>query len=75
MEKYPSCALCKVSDKSLLIASHIKPWKNNEADEKTDIDNGFIFCPNHDRLFDKGFISFDGSGQIMACVYQNKIVL
>ena len=34
MEKYPSCALCKVSDKSLLIASHIKPWKNNEADEK-----------------------------------------
>ena len=65
LEKYQSCALCKVSDKSLLIASHIKPWRNSESDEKTDIDNGFIFCPNHDRLFDKGFISFDDSGQIM----------
>lgn len=65
LEKYPSCALCKVSDKSLLIASHIKPWRNSEADEKTDIDNGFILCPNHDRLFDKGFISFDDNGRIM----------
>ena len=65
LEKYPSCVLCKVSDKSLLIASHIKPWRNSESDEKTDIDNGFILCPNHDRLFDKGFISFDDSGQIM----------
>lgn len=65
LEKYPSCVLCKVSDKSLLIASHIKPWKNSEPEEKTDVDNGFILCPNHDRLFDKGFISFDDSGQIM----------
>ena len=65
LEKYPSCVLCKVSDKSLLIASHIKPWKNSEPDEKTDVDNGFILCPNHDRLFDKGFISFDDNGQIM----------
>ena len=61
LEKYPSCVMCKVSDKSLLIASHIKPWKNSGPDEKTDIDNGFILCPNHDKLFDKGFISFDGS--------------
>ena len=28
----PSCSLCKISDKSLLIASHIKPWKNSEAE-------------------------------------------
>ena len=24
-----------------------------------------LLCPNHDKLFDKGFISFDQSGKIM----------
>ena len=29
-----------------------------------DLDNGFLFCPNHDQLFDQGWITFDDSGKI-----------
>jgi len=47
------------------VASHIKPWSASSVFEKVDADNGFLFCPNHDKLFDMGFISFSSSGRIM----------
>ena len=65
LKKYDCCCLCKVSNPKFLIASHIKPWANSENDEKLDADNGFLLCPNHDALFDSGYISFDENGVIM----------
>lgn len=59
------CKLCKMSNKNLLIASHIKPWSKSNGNEKVDIDNGFLLCPNHDALFDKGYISFEDTGEII----------
>lgn len=59
------CKLCGVTDKRFLIASHIKPWYQSNHEERIDVDNGFLFCPNHDALFDKGFITFDNSGKII----------
>lgn len=59
------CRLCGVTDKRFLIASHIKPWSQSDDKERLDLDNGFLFCPNHDALFDKGFISFDENGEII----------
>lgn len=59
------CALCGVSNKSLLIASHIKPWAKSDCNEKLSKYNGLLLCPNHDKLFDKGFISFTDDGEIM----------
>ena len=50
---------------ALLNASHIKPWRDCLPEEKLDRDNGFLLCPNHDRLFDKGFISFADDGTIL----------
>ncbi len=50
---------------ALLIASHIKPWAESEPKEKLDVDNGFLMCPNHDKLFDKGYITFDDNGKII----------
>lgn len=58
------CALCGVTDKNLLIASHIKPWSKSTNVERLDVNNGLLLCPNHDSLFDKGFISFDATGKI-----------
>lgn len=49
----------------MLIASHIKPWIDSLPEEKLDIDNGFLMCPNHDRLFDRGIISFDDDGKLL----------
>lgn len=64
LRRYKKCCLCGVSEPKLLVASHIKPWSESEALEKLDVDNGFIFCPNHDRLFDGGWISFADDGSI-----------
>lgn len=64
--KYKSkCCLCEVNNECLLVASHIKPWAKSEANEKLDDANGLLLCPNHDKLFDLGFISFDDDGNIL----------
>ena len=73
LNKYHSCCLCNVSNPKLLIASHIKPWVKSEAKEKLDSDNGLLLCPNHDALFDSGYISFDENGRIMISEKLNEI--
>ncbi len=65
LDKYKCCCLCKVENSYFLIASHIKPWVDSEPEEKLDDNNGFLLCPNHDTLFDGGFISFDDNGKIL----------
>ena len=65
LRKYNHCALCGVNNADLLIASHIKPWSESEKEERTDVNNGMMLCPNHDRLFDNGLISFDKNGDIL----------
>lgn len=62
------CCLCGVSGKDMLIASHIKPWSVASADERVDVNNGLLLCPNHDWLFDKGYISFDSNGKVIISV-------
>lgn len=57
LKLYDHCCLCKVSDTRLLIASHIKPWADSNEMEKVDPYNGLLLCPNHDKLFDQGFIT------------------
>ncbi len=65
LKKFGKCCLCGVSHDTLLVASHIKPWSVSENNEKLDINNGLLLCPNHDKLFDKGYISFDNDGKIL----------
>jgi len=63
--KYSSCLICGIKSSSLLVASHIKPWKASSPIERLDVNNGLLLCPNHDRLFDRGLISFDEKGKIL----------
>lgn len=65
LKRYNRCCLCGVENHTLLTASHIKPWAESEPKEKLDVDNGFLMCPNHDRVFDKGYITFDDEGKII----------
>lgn len=65
LKRYKRCCLCGVRNPALAIASHIKPWAACKVEEKIDIENGFLMCPNHDKLFDEGWISFDDNGRIM----------
>jgi hypothetical protein len=49
-----------------LRASHCKPWRdcsNNE--ERLDGENGLLLTPTIDHLFDRGFISFENSGELI----------
>ena len=60
-----SCAVtgCQVTD--LLRASHIKPWRDSNNNERLDPFNGFLLIPNLDAAFDRGLISFANDGIIL----------
>ncbi|MEX0759034.1 MAG: HNH endonuclease signature motif containing protein [Tistlia sp.] len=59
----PFCRVTGITNPSLLIASHIKPWRVCEsAHERLDGFNGFLLTPDVDLLFDRGFISFEDDG-------------
>lgn len=53
------CCITGLSSKSLLIASHIKPWKDSTEDEKANPTNGLCLNALHDKAFDRGFITID----------------
>lgn len=65
LKKYGKCCLCGIQNPDLLIASHLKPWSQSDKREKLDAGNGLLLCPNHDKLIDGGFVSFDNSGKII----------
>lgn len=59
------CRLTRVEDHSLLIASHIKAWRESSNEEKMDGNNGLLLSAHVDRLFDRGWISFSDSGAVL----------
>lgn len=67
------CLLCEIDFKPLLIASHIKPWAKCTNTERMDINNGLLLCPLHDKLFDKGYLSFDDNMLIISKSINNDI--
>jgi predicted restriction endonuclease len=65
IDYWSSCSVTKYKNIDILIASHIKPWKSSSNEERLDVYNGFLLTPNLDKLFDKGYISFNDNGEIM----------
>jgi hypothetical protein len=60
-----SCRLTGITNPSLLIASHIKPWRScTTAEQRLDGSNGLLLTPDADLLFDRGFITFENDGDI-----------
>lgn len=59
------CSISHFGKADILIASHIKPWRSSDNFERTDLFNGLLLLPNYDKLFDKGYISFDEKGKIL----------
>lgn len=64
INKYESCALCDLMS-NYTIASHIKPWADSNDIERLDGYNGFLMCPNHDYLFDRGLVTIDEYGSVI----------
>ena len=40
--------------KRMLVAGHIKPWKDSTSAERMDLRNGLAACPSHDVAFNTG---------------------
>ena len=60
------CRITKVDNPAHLRASHAKPWRDcNSNDERLDGENGLLLTPSIDHLFDRGFITFEDSGQLV----------
>jgi hypothetical protein len=70
-----SCRVTGVEIPSLLIASHIKPWKTSSNEERLNGHNGLFLSPHVDKLFDGGFISFEDSGEMLVSPLLDETVL
>lgn len=64
MERCKRCALTGITTQDVLIASHIKPWRASDNQERTDPNNGILLAAHIDRLFDKGYITFTEDGTL-----------
>ena len=59
------CPITGITDRRILTASHIKPWRVSNNLERLDKNNGFIFSPTIDKLFDIGLITFENDKTIL----------
>jgi putative restriction endonuclease len=59
------CRVTRVDRPEHLIASHIKPWRESDNHERLFEGNGLLLTPTIDHLFDRGFISFENSGELL----------
>lgn len=60
-----SCRITHVERMEHLMASHVQPWRDSSNEQRLDGENGLLLTPTVDHLFDKGFISFEDSGQLI----------
>lgn len=65
------CVFCGLSIPSagakvqrMLVASHIKPWRDCTPAERLDVRNGLTACPTHDVAFDTGLMTINGGLRI-----------
>ena len=50
--------------KHMLLAGHIKPWRDSTPSERLDPRNGLAACPAHDVAFDTGLLAVNGGLRI-----------
>ena len=65
LDEISFCPITGRTDKRILTASHIKPWRVSNNNERLDKNNGFIFSPTIDKLFDIGLITFENNKSLL----------
>ncbi|NOI16879.1 HNH endonuclease [Vibrio coralliilyticus] len=69
VQMWGGCAVTGYRNTQLLLASHIKPWRQSNNKERLDKFNGLLLLANLDKAFDLGFISFDNNGKVLISDY------
>lgn len=58
------CPLTGITDRALLRASHIIPWRDCASDaDRLDVHNGLLLSALWDAAFDQGLVTFSDEGQ------------
>ena len=66
------CRITGVTNRVQLVASHCKPWRDSNNEERLDGENGLLLTPSIDHLFDRGFIGFEDSGSLIVSPVAHK---
>jgi putative restriction endonuclease len=69
------CRITRVDNGAHLIASHIKPWRESNDEERLAGGNGLMLTPSIDHLFDRGFISFADEGEVLISPVADRVSL
>jgi putative restriction endonuclease len=59
------CRITGVENPVHLVASHCKPWRDANNEERLNGENGLLLTPTIDHLFDRGFIGFEDNGRLI----------
>jgi putative restriction endonuclease len=59
------CRITGVENPVHLVASHCKPWRDSNNEERLNGENGLLLTPSIDHLFDRGFIGFEDNGRLI----------
>ena len=65
LDLWKTCSVTGFTNEKILNASHIKPWKLADNNERLSPYNSLLLIPTLDKLFDKGYIGFERNGKIM----------
>ena len=60
-----ACRVTGVTDARVLVASHIKPWREADNADRLNGNNGILLSPHVDALFDEELLSFEDDGQML----------
>jgi hypothetical protein len=59
------CAISGLAVPALLRASHAKPWKDANDEERLDVFNGLLLAAHLDAAFDGGLITVEDDGRVV----------
>jgi len=62
---WKGCSVTQYKNTSMLVASHIRPWRKSNDIQRLNPYNGLLLLPNYDKAFDRGYISFSDDGTIL----------
>lgn len=67
------CVLTGLEVPELLVASHIKPWRESTNEERLDPMNGLLLSAHVDKLFDRYLMSFREGSRGIFCTINKKV--
>lgn len=73
VQQFNECPFTHIMDERILVASHIRPFASCNSSQKYDAENGLLLSPLYDKLFDKGFITFDQQGNLRRTIWLSPV--